>query len=64
MRPRGLNGRLLSKHRFLFMAEHPELFDSTVFAEMRGVSDGNGHSPFYEWLQNISSRWIFPPSTI
>ena len=60
----GLNGRLLSKHRFLFMAEHPELFDSTVFAEMRGVSDGNGHSPFYEWLQNISSRWIFPPSTI
>ena len=56
----GLNGRLLSKHRFLFMAEHPELFDSTVFAEMRGVSDGNGHSPFYEWLQKHFFSMDFP----
>ena len=52
------------KHRFLFMAEHPELFDSTVFAEMRGVSDGNGHSPSTSGCRSISSRWTFPPSTI
>ncbi|MBP6071974.1 MAG: arginine N-succinyltransferase, partial [Aeromonas sp.] len=56
----GLNGRLLSKHRFLFMAEHPELFDKTVFAEMRGVSDENGHSPFYEWLQKHFFSMDFP----
>ena len=60
MRPRGLNGRLLSKHRFLFMAEHPELFDSTVFAEMRGVSDGNGHSPSTSVLQKHFFSMDFP----
>ncbi len=47
----GLNGRLMSKCRFLMMAEHPERFSETVFAEMRGVSDDNGNSPFWQWLQ-------------
>ena len=47
----GLNGRLLSKCRFLMMAEHPERFDHTVIAEMRGVSDEDGNSPFWEWLK-------------
>ncbi|GAB3534096.1 arginine N-succinyltransferase [Photobacterium proteolyticum] len=47
----GLNGRLLSKCRFMMMAEHPERFDTTVIAEMRGVSDEEGHSPFWEWLK-------------
>ncbi|PSU33044.1 arginine N-succinyltransferase [Photobacterium lutimaris] len=47
----GLNGRLLSKCRFLMMAEHPERFDSTVIAEMRGVSDEEGNSPFWVWLK-------------
>ena len=60
MRREGLNYRLLSKHRFLFMAEHPELFDETVFAEMRGVSDTDGHSPFYEWLQKHFFSMDFP----
>ncbi|KRW59363.1 arginine N-succinyltransferase [Pseudomonas sp. TTU2014-080ASC] len=46
----GLNGRLLSKARFLFIAEFPELFGDKVFAEMRGVSDENGLSPFWECL--------------
>ncbi|MGT0149582.1 arginine N-succinyltransferase [Vibrio metschnikovii] len=31
----GLNGRLMSKSRFLMMAEHPERFSKTIFAEMR-----------------------------
>lgn len=48
----GLNGRLLSKCRFMMMAEHPERFDTTVIAEMRGVSDEEGHSPFWEWLKD------------
>ncbi|MCW8329654.1 arginine N-succinyltransferase [Photobacterium sp. SDRW27] len=48
----GLNGRLLSKCRFMMLAEHPERFDDTVIAEMRGVSDEEGHSPFWEWLKD------------
>ncbi|AUI87155.1 arginine N-succinyltransferase [Vibrio azureus] len=47
----GLNGRLMSKCRFLMMAEHPERFSDTIFAEMRGVSDEDGNSPFWQWLQ-------------
>jgi arginine N-succinyltransferase len=47
----GLNGRLMSKCRFLMMAEHPERFSKTIFAEMRGVSDAEGNSPFWKWLQ-------------
>ncbi|MGR5252592.1 arginine N-succinyltransferase [Vibrio astriarenae] len=47
----GLNGRLMSKCRFLMMAEHPERFSKTIFAEMRGVSDDDGNSPFWKWLQ-------------
>ncbi|PKF77857.1 arginine N-succinyltransferase [Vibrio sp. vnigr-6D03] len=48
---KGLNGRLMSKCRFLMMAEHPHRFSETVFAEMRGVSDDEGNSPFWQWLQ-------------
>lgn len=44
------NGGFLSKCRFLFMAEFPELFAKTVVAEMRGVSDAEGRSPFWESL--------------
>ncbi|ELR63926.1 Arginine N-succinyltransferase [Photobacterium marinum] len=47
----GSNGRLLSKCRFLMMAEHSERFDKTVIAEMRGVSDEEGNSPFWQWLK-------------
>ncbi|MEO4046434.1 arginine N-succinyltransferase [Pseudomonas sp. CAU 1711] len=46
----GLNGRLLSKARFLFIAEFRELFGDKVIAEMRGMSDASGRSPFWESL--------------
>nr|WP_298147880.1 arginine N-succinyltransferase [uncultured Pseudomonas sp.] len=46
----GLNGRLLSKARFLFIAEFRELFGDKVIAEMRGMSDEQGRSPFWESL--------------
>ena len=46
----GLNGRLLSKARFLFIAEFRELFGDKVMAEMRGMSDEQGRSPFWESL--------------
>lgn len=45
------NGYLLSKFRFLFIALQPDLFADTVMAEMRGVSDDAGRSPFWGWLQ-------------
>lgn len=44
-------GKLLSRVRFLFMAQHPERFAATIIAEMRGVSDELGHSPFWNWLR-------------
>jgi arginine N-succinyltransferase len=44
------NGSLLSKSRFLFMAEFPDRFNPRVIAEMRGVSDDKGRSPFWESL--------------
>ena len=44
----GGNGILLSKCRFLFMAQFPTRFGDRVVAEMRGVSDEDGHSPFWE----------------
>ena len=46
----GLNGRLLSKARFLFIAEFRELFGDKVIAERRGMSDAAGRSPFWESL--------------
>ncbi|WP_115717200.1 arginine N-succinyltransferase [Gallaecimonas mangrovi] len=56
----GFNGRLLSKCRFLFLAEFRERFAETVIAEMRGVSDGSGVSPFWNWLQQHFFDMEFP----
>lgn len=44
------NGVLLSKARLLFMALMPQRFSSEVIAEMRGISDEMGHSPFWDSL--------------
>ena len=43
-------GHLLSRSRFLMMAQYPRRFSSKVIAEMRGVSDERGRSPFWEGL--------------
>ena len=40
-------GRLLSLSRFIFMADYQRLFEKDVIAEMRGVVDADGHSPFW-----------------
>ena len=45
---KGANGRLLSKARLLFVAQFADLFAPTIFAEMRGVQDALGRSPFWE----------------
>ncbi|GLX78034.1 arginine N-succinyltransferase [Thalassotalea insulae] len=54
------NGRFLSRIRFLFIAEHLERFAQTVIAEMRGVSDENGRSPFWNWLEEHFFSMDFP----
>lgn len=56
----GINGRFLSKVRFLFMMEHRERFSEAVIAEMRGVSNEDGSSPFWEWLEEHFFSMDFP----
>ncbi|WP_317204872.1 arginine N-succinyltransferase [Janthinobacterium sp.] len=46
----GTNGKLLSKSRFLFIAQFPQLFTEKLIAEMRGYQAPDGSSPFYEGL--------------
>ncbi len=43
-------GRFLSRCRYLMLAEFPEMFSDTVLAEIRGVQDADGESPFYNYL--------------
>lgn len=54
------NGRFLSRFRFLFMAEHEQRFSDTIIAEMRGVSDAEGKSPFWQWLEEHFFSIDFP----
>ncbi|MDN5849282.1 MAG: arginine N-succinyltransferase [Nitrococcus sp.] len=56
----GGNGRLLSKCRFLFFAEFIERFAPKVVAEMRGVSDELGRSPFWDCLGRHFFSMEFP----
>lgn len=46
----GVNGKLLSKSRFLFIAQFPHLFPEKLIAEMRGFIDADGRSPFWDSL--------------
>lgn len=49
---RGGIGRFLSLSRFVFMAQFGQRFEPWVIAEMRGVSDEEGNSPFWDALGN------------
>lgn len=54
-----LNGRLLSKARFIHMAEFAGDFAPRVIAEMRGLSDRQGRSPFWDSLGHHFFRMDF-----
>jgi len=54
------NGRLLSLFRFLFMAERRERFEPLIIAEMRGVVNEEGRSPFWEALGSHFFDMDFP----
>jgi arginine N-succinyltransferase len=46
----GHNGKLLSKSRFLFIAQFAHLFSEKLIAEMRGFQKADGSSPFWDSL--------------
>ncbi len=54
------NGRFLSLARFLFIAEHRHRFEPTVIAEMRGVIDDHGGSPFWNAIGKHFFEIDFP----
>lgn len=54
------NGRLLSLSRFLFIAEHVNSFEKEIIAEMRGMVDDTGHSPFFEAVGKKFLQIPFP----
>lgn len=47
---KNLNGKFLSKIRFLFIAAFQEYFEKRLIAEMRGYSDELAQSPFWNAL--------------
>lgn len=51
------NGYLLSKSRFMFMAAFRDKFNEKVVAEMRGVIDEHGYSPFWQSLGKRFFQW-------
>lgn len=57
---KNMNGRTLSRFRMLFLAQFKQRFSDWVIAEMRGVSDENGDSPFWGWLEKHFFSMDFP----
>ena len=55
----GNNGRLLSKSRFLFIAQFPHLFPEKLIAEMRGFQRADGTSPFWDSLGRFFFKMDF-----
>lgn len=55
----GTNGKLLSKSRFMFIAQFPHLFSEKLIAEMRGYQRADGRSPFWDSLGHHFFRMDF-----
>jgi len=55
----GGGGRLAAQSRYLLMAAAPERFSDRVLAELRGVVDDQGISPFWECLGRHFFRMDF-----
>jgi arginine N-succinyltransferase len=59
MRAGGL-GMLLARSRYLFIRDHRERFGNVVLAELRGVMDEAGNSPFWDALAGRFFGMTFP----
>ncbi len=53
-------GMLLARSRYLFIKQHRPRFGSRVLAELRGVMDPAGHSPFWDALAGRFFGMTFP----
>jgi arginine N-succinyltransferase len=53
-------GMLLARSRYLFIKSHRERFGDTVLAELRGVMDEGGHSPFWDAIGGRFFDLTFP----
>ena len=51
---------LLARSRYLFIKAHRERFGDTVLAELRGVMDEGGHSPFWDAIGGRFFDMTFP----
>lgn len=60
----GGKGRVLSLSRFMLIARDPERFDRQVIAEMRGVNDQDGRSPFWDAVGRHFFQVDFPIADI
>ncbi|PWE16615.1 arginine N-succinyltransferase [Marinicauda salina] len=52
-------GRLVAQARYMLMAADRSRFGERVLAELRGVVDENGHSPFFEHVTRPFFRMTF-----
>lgn len=59
MRAGGL-GLLLARSRYLFIKSHRQRFGDTILAELRGVMDQAGNSPFWDGLAGKFFDMTFP----
>ena len=57
---RGGLGRLLARSRYLFVAQHRARFGDKMLAELRGVLDDDGNSPFWDALGRQFFGMTFP----
>ena len=53
-------GLLLARSRYLFIKSHRERFGDTVLAELRGVMDEGGNSPFWDAIGGRFFDMTFP----
>jgi arginine N-succinyltransferase len=53
-------GLLLARSRYLFIKGHRPRFGDTVLAELRGVMDEGGHSPFWDAIGGRFFDMTFP----
>lgn len=53
-------GRLAAQSRYLLMATSPERFGERVLSELRGVTDTEGNTPFWDCLGSHFFKMTFP----
>ncbi|MEQ7874879.1 arginine N-succinyltransferase [Sphingomonas sp. ASV193] len=53
-------GMLLARSRYLFIKQHRPRFGESVLAELRGVMDQGGHSPFWDAIGGRFFGMTFP----